>query len=75
MKQLVIGILIGSALTSAMVEAKGKLYGNDGSVQAPRGSVQQQDYFRQRQQWLDIAAMRRQAEQDRLSHMTKPCGK
>jgi hypothetical protein len=32
----------------------GNLYDSKGNMQAPRGSTQQFDYFRQRQQWLDL---------------------
>jgi hypothetical protein len=47
MKHFIFGILIGSAITGTAVGA-GNLYDSKGNVQAPRGSVQQYDYFRQR---------------------------
>ncbi len=71
MKQLMLGLVLGSVLTGGLVEAGGKLYGKDGSVQAPRGSIQSQDYFRQRQQWLDLRALRQNS--DAAKH--NPCGK
>lgn len=74
MKQFVVGIVIGSALTGSLVWA-GNLYNKDGSLNAPSGSQAQIDYFRQRQQQLDIGHMRRQADQDRLERQANPCAK
>jgi len=74
MKQLLIGILIGSALTGSLAAA-GNFYGKDGSVQAPAGSTQRFDYYRERQAQLDIGAMRRQMDKDRLNQQLHPCGK
>lgn len=71
MKQFVLGIVLGSVLTGVMVEAK-SLYGKDGQVQAPRGSIQQQNYFRERQLWLDVGHMRKQMDNQRLGN---PCAK
>jgi hypothetical protein len=53
MKSFILGILIGSVLTGTAGGA-GNLYDSKGNMQAPRGSTQQIDYFRQRQQWLDL---------------------
>ena len=74
MRQLVMGILIGSALTGSLTWA-GQFYNKDGSLKAPSGSQQSFDYFRQRQQFLDIQHMRQQADRDRLNHMKTPCAK
>jgi hypothetical protein len=71
MKNLLLGVLLGSVLTGTVVSA-GTFYDSKGKVVAPQGSQQQFDYFRQRQLFLDTAAQRRLAEQDRL---TNPCGK
>jgi hypothetical protein len=62
MKQFILGILVGSLVTGTVVGA-GSLYDSKGNVQAPRGSQQQFDYFRQRQQQIDIGNMRKQMEQ------------
>lgn len=69
MKNLMLGMVLGSLLTAGLGIA-GDLYGSKGQLAAPKGSVQSYDYFRQRQQFLDIAAMRRQAEQ-----LGAPCRK
>ena len=65
MKQFTLGILFGSLITGTVVGA-GSLYDSKGNVAAPRGSQQQFDYFRQRQQQLDISNMRKQLEQHDL---------
>jgi len=65
MKQLIFGILIGSAITGTLVGA-GNLYDSRGNVQAPRGSTQQFDCFRQRQQQLDIQQMRNEMDKQQL---------
>jgi hypothetical protein len=39
------------------------------------GSVQQFDYFRQRQLFLDAGAIRRQADNHHLNQLTNPCAK
>jgi hypothetical protein len=65
MKQFTLGILFGSLVTGTVVGA-GSLYDSKGNVAAPRGSQQQFDYFRQRQQQIDISNMRKQMEQQDL---------
>lgn len=74
MRQFVLGILVGSVVTGTVVGA-GTLYDSKGNVKAPAGSVQQYDYFRQRQMFLDIGQMRKQMEQQELDHKLgkKPC--
>jgi hypothetical protein len=61
MKQFTIGLILGSVLTGTLVSA-GTFYDSKGKPNAPTGSVQQFDYFRQRQLFLDTAAQRRLAE-------------
>jgi hypothetical protein len=74
MKQFTLGILFGSLVTGTVVGA-GSLYDSKGNVAAPRGSQQQFDYFRERQQQLDIGHMRKQMEQQELDRKLgkKPC--
>lgn len=75
MRNLLLGIILGSTLTAGLGIAGTNLYNRDGAVQAPNGSQQQFDYFRQRQLFLDVQHMRQQADNDRLNQMTKPCAK
>lgn len=72
MRNFVGGVIVG-LVCSASLGLAGNLYDRNGQPAAPRGSVQQYDYFRQRQQQLDVGALRRQAEQDRSAKV--PCGK
>jgi hypothetical protein len=74
MRQFILGMVLGSVVTGTVVGA-GSLYDSKGNVQAPRGSAQQYDYFRQRQQWLDIQNMRKQMDRSQLDQKggKKPC--
>lgn len=75
MRQFILGIVMGSVVTGTVVEA-GNLYDSKGNVQAPRGSTQQFDYFRQRQQWLDVENMRKQMNQQEFNRkydQKNPC--
>jgi hypothetical protein len=72
MRQFITGIMVGSALTASLGMA-GNFYNDKGQPAGPRGSVQQYDYFRQRQQWLDIGAMRQQSERERMERPGEPC--
>jgi hypothetical protein len=75
MRQFILGIVMGSVVTGTVVGA-GNLYDSKGNVQAPRGSTQQFDYFRQRQQQLDVENMRKQMDQqesNRKHDQKKPC--
>ena len=74
MKQFVMGILFGSLVTGTVVGA-GSIYDSKGNVKAPSGSQQQFDYFRQRQQQIDISNMRKQMEQQEFDrkHGKNPC--
>jgi hypothetical protein len=74
MKHLMLGMVLGSLLTATIVGA-GTFYNSKGEPAAPRGSTQQFDYFRQRQQFLDIQHMRQQADRDRLDNQLHPCAK
>lgn len=73
MKNLMLGILIGSCLTAGVGVAQ-ELYNRDGNIQAPRGSVQQYDFFRQRGAFLDLQKMRENSDRDRINGMMNmPC--
>lgn len=74
MKQFILGMLLGSLVTGTVVGA-GNFYDSKGNVKAPAGSVQQYDYFRQRQLYLDMSNMRKQMEQQELDRKLgkKPC--
>ena len=74
MKQFTLGILFGSLVTGTFVWG-GNLYDSKGNLSAPRGSQQQFDYFRQRQQQLDIQHMRDQMDQQQLDRKLgkNPC--
>jgi hypothetical protein len=74
MKPFVLGILFGSLMTGTIAGA-GKLYDSKGNLNAPSGSQQQFDYFRQRQQQIDIGHMRKQMEQQDLDRRLgkSPC--
>jgi len=74
MRTFVFGILVGSLLTSTLTGA-GQFYNSSGSPSAPSGSVQQFDYFRQRQQYLDLNAIRRNSDQQRQQQLLHPCGR
>lgn len=61
MKQFTFGLLLGTLLTGTVGFAA-NFYDNNGHPSAPSGSVQQFDYFRQRQLFLDQSAIRRAQE-------------
>jgi hypothetical protein len=52
MRTLIVGILLGSLIT-ASVGIAGNFYNSKGQPAAPSGSIQQFDYFRQRQLFID----------------------
>lgn len=69
MRSFILGILLGIGLDST-VTAIAKDYLNRSPQQ------QQYDYFRERQQQLDIEQMRKQMDNDALDHSAsskKPC--
>jgi hypothetical protein len=72
MRQFITGIIVGSALTASLGLA-GNFYNDKGQPAGPRGSVQQYDYFRQRQQYLDINAMRKQVDRAATEQRLNPC--
>ena len=74
MKQFILGTVFGSLVTGGFALA-GNFYDSNGQPAAPRGSVQQFDYFRQWQQQLDIKHMREQADRHERerSLRTNPC--
>ena len=75
MRQFIGGIIVGAVMTASLGLA-GNLYDRQGQPAAPRGSVQQFDYFRERQQQLDVGAMRREADRQRLErNLGRPCEK
>lgn len=75
MKQFSIGLIVGVVL-SGSVGLADNLYDRNGQPAAPRGSIQQQDYFRQRGQQLDVEALRREADRQRAERtLVKPCDK
>lgn len=72
MNQFMLGVVLGSCLTGGLGVAGG-LYDRQGNPSGPAGSIQQFDYFRGRQQQLDVQAMRRQLEQARANRGGIPC--
>ena len=71
MRNFILGLLIGSILTGTVVGAD-TFYNQKGTPSAPAGSIQQFDYFRQRQFFLDQSAIRRNAEE---ANRLNPCGR
>lgn len=74
MKTFLLGLTVGLGLSAIAAQA-GSLYDRNGQPAAPRGSVQEFDYFRNRQQQIDIGAMRREADRQRLERQVNPCAK
>lgn len=72
MKLFLCGLAVGLGLAGTIALA-GDLYDRKGNPAAPSGLIQQYDYYRQRQQQLDIGAMRREADRQRLEHQGNPC--
>lgn len=72
MKQFLLGATLGASLMAIGAQA-GNLYDRQGNPAGPPGSIQSFDYYRQRQQTIDVGAMRRQMEQDRLNRTVRPC--
>jgi hypothetical protein len=70
MRNLVLGFVLSSLLTGSLGLA-GTFYDSKGQPSAPRGSIQQFDYFRQRQFFLDQSAIRK-AQEESLRQQ-KPC--
>lgn len=74
MKHFMLGILAGSILTGSLGLAA-TFYDSKGQPNAPAGSIQQFDYFRQRQQFLDLNAMRRNQEEALRQQRLTPCAR
>ena len=72
MRNLLLGIIIGSALTGTVVGAQ-NFYTPGGKPSAPTGSVQQYDYFRFRQQMIDINQMNQRAKDAAANRFASPC--
>ncbi len=72
MKHFMLGVLTGSLLTGSFGLA-GTFYDGKGQPNAPAGSIQQFDYFRERQQFLDLGAMRRNQEEALRQQRLNPC--
>lgn len=77
MRNFILGIVLGSLLTGGLGLAASGTWGSKGlpGSQGPSGSQAQYDYFRQRQQWLDLRALRQQMAEERMQQMTRPCAK
>jgi hypothetical protein len=58
---------------SGTLALAGSLYDSKGNPAGLPGSIQQFDYFRQRQQQLDVQHLRQQADRDRLERRINPC--
>lgn len=74
MRQLVMGVIIGSVLTGGIVWG-GQFYDSHGKPNAPSGSVAQFDYFRMRQQQIDVGHMRDLADKQAREQRMFPCRK
>ena len=74
MKTFALGVIVGIVL-SASLGLGGQFYDSSGHPNAPAGSVQQFDYFRSRQQFLDLNAMRRNQEEQMRRDKLNPCGR
>jgi hypothetical protein len=74
MRHFILGAIFGSLVTGTIAGA-GNFYDSKGNVKAPSGSIQQFDYFRQRQQWLDIQPLRDQMERQEIDRKLgrRPC--
>ena len=71
MRNIIFGVLLGVTLSGTLVGA-GQFYDRSGQPNAPSGSVQQFDYFRGRQNSLDLNAMRRTQEESMRAY---PCAR
>jgi hypothetical protein len=70
MKRFMLGIVLGSLLTGTLAGAA-RFYDSKGQPNAPSGSVQQFDYFRQRQLFIDQSHIRNGID----SLKANPCAK
>ncbi len=74
MNNLMLGMILGSLLAGTLVSAA-QFYDSKGQPAAPSGSIQQFDYFRQRQQFIDLGASRRIQEEATRQNKLTPCGR
>jgi hypothetical protein len=72
MKHFLLGVLTGSLLTGTLGLA-GTFYDSKGQPNGPAGSIQQFDYFRQRQLFLDANNLRRNQEEQMRQQRLNPC--
>jgi len=76
MKQFILGVILGSALTAMAGAWAGTFYNDKGAPASPRGSVEQFDYFRACGLALDIGRIERGQQQERFERLTtKPCAR
>lgn len=74
MKTFALGIILGSLLTGTMAGAA-RFYDDHGQPAAPSGSIQEFDYFRARQSFIDVGNMRRAQEEHMRQQRLNPCGR
>lgn len=75
MRNFVGGVIVGLTLAGTLGYA-GTFYNKQGQPNAPKGSIQQYDYFRERQLFLDTAGERAALEHAGAAHGAggvKPC--
>jgi len=74
MQNFLCGLIVGAVMLGSLSYA-GQFYDSNGQPSAPSGSIQQFDYFRQRQQQLDIEHMRKLQNQQELDRKLRksPC--
>jgi hypothetical protein len=75
MRPLLLGLILGSLFTNAILWAGSNLYNGEGALQAPKGSQQAFDYYRARQQYSDISDLRKATEAMAREAKRNPCGK
>jgi hypothetical protein len=74
MRNFIFGFILASLLTGSLGLA-GSFYDSTGQPNAPTGSIQQFDYFRQRQFFLDQGALRKNSEEMLRQQKLNPCGR
>ncbi len=72
MRNFILGLIVGLTLAGTLGYA-GTFYDSKGQPDTPHGSIQQFDYFRQRQFFLDAGAMRRNQEEQLRHDRLNPC--
>lgn len=76
-KTFLMGLALGTILASLAPVLAGNFYDRYGNTAAPSGSQQQMDYFRQRQQMLDIQKLRQLEERKAAERANRlePCAR